>query len=319
MAQRAFEGVLTAIVTPFNARGEIDWQAFERLLKAQRAAGVHGIVIGGTTGESPTLTEDERFELMRVAMKYRTEDFFIHVNVGTYNTAVSVSTAERFAAYADEGGNRVDGLMAVVPYYNRPSQDGMIEHFKAIAQAAGGLPLCVYNVPSRTGGSLLPVTFQRLLTLVDNVVAIKEAGGDVKVFSELRRLIDTSRKPDTRILSGDDATFGPSLVAGADGVISVSSHVIPAAILGMQQAALRNNFDLVRTLHLRSMPLNLALFCATNPTPLKWMLAQMGFCEEQVRLPLVPINEKEKVMVRGAWDLTVASGLRLASVRDAER
>lgn len=308
----AFSGVLTAIATPFRASGDIDLPAFERLLKLLAAAGTHGVVVAGTTGESPTLTLDEKTTLVRTALAHRTDHFRVYVGTGSNDTKETIETSLSFGALQGDHGQKVDGVMAVVPYYNKPSQAGQFAHFSAVAKALGRTPLCLYNVPGRTGVALSVATATRLFEAHNNIVAIKEAAGNVGIITELARALAPvqARRP-IEILSGDDPTFAPALLCGATGVISVTTHLIPKAMVGMWKAARENDLATLSKLHAATYPVNTELFCAPNPCPLKWALAKLGLCENVLRLPLAPIEEKEQAAVAAALTAATAAGIEL--------
>lgn len=313
MPRPAFSGVLTAIATPFTRSGEIDQSAFKKLLKLQKQAGIHGVVVAGTTGESPTLSEAERDALVLMALEERTPDFRIYVGTGTNDTAQTIAASGKYAKMTNPAsGQGVDGVMVVTPYYNKPTQSGLFEHFKAVAQAIGSAAMCAYNVPGRTGCAIAPGTFVRLANACPNIVAIKEAAGDVKIIAELRlQLGELVKGRPLQILSGDDPTYAPALLSGATGVISVTSHLIPGAMVAMLDAATRGDFETLRSLHLATHPLNADLFCAPNPIALKWALAHLGLCENSLRLPLTPLEEREIGIVKDALNKVQAAGVKL--------
>lgn len=311
-----FSGVITAIATPFTTNGELDLVAFRALLAHLKAAGTHGVVVAGTTGESPTLSDEEKETLVREALSVRDARFRVYVGTGGNATRETVAESVKYARFRN-GTSSVDGVMAVVPYYNKPTQTGQYEHFSAVAKAIGDVPLCLYNVPGRTGATLAVHTSGALFEAHGNVVAIKEAAGNVGVITELARALEHSRsKGDGReiqILSGDDPTFAPALLCGATGVISVTSHVIPKAMVRMFRAAREGDLATLSALHRASYPVNADLFCAPNPIPLKWALARLGLCENVLRLPLTPLGEQEQAVVAAALEAARAAGLELAT------
>ena len=294
MSAPAFRGVITALVTPFQASGALDQTAFETLLELQKAAGIHGVIVGGTTGESPNLSDEELEILVKIALKYRSDSFAIYVGSGSNSTDHTVKKSCYFKNLKGPGGQSIDGIMAVVPYYNKPNQSGLHAHFSAVAKALHPLPLCVYNVPGRTSCTLAASTFVTIASEHSNVVAIKEAAGDIKVITELvLGLENRALRGRVRVLSGDDLSFMPALVSGADGVISVASHIVPWAFLEALRAAEKNDFVQIRTIHSKLFSLNRDLFCAPNPVPVKWFLAQAGICRPDVRLPLTSLLDDE--------------------------
>lgn len=312
MTHGVFSGVMTAIATPFTAQQTLDLEAFKNLLKMQKKAGIHGVVVAGTTGESPTLSTEERFQLVQVALQEQTAEFHIYVGTGTNDTKSTLEQSIFYANFSSANGARVDGIMIVAPYYNRPNQTGLFEHFKTVCKAVGSTPVCIYNVPGRTGCTLAPTTFFKLALECENILAIKEAAGDVLVVSELAKLLNAQKfNRKIEILSGDDTTYAPALLCGATGVISVSSHLIPGAMLQILKASQTNDFLTVQKLHLATLPLNSDLFCAPNPIGLKWALASLKVCQNTLRLPLTPLEAKEITIVQAALDSVKSAGIQL--------
>jgi 4-hydroxy-tetrahydrodipicolinate synthase len=280
MSSQAFSGTHVAIVTPFRDDGEIDWQAWSRLLDWHVASGTTGIVVGGTTGESPTITEAELIELTRRARAQVGGKAQVIVGCGSNSTA---ATVERVKLYSAEA---VDGLLLVTPAYNRPPQEGLLRHYEAAAQAAG-VPVILYNVPSRTAVDLLPETVARLAA-VPRIVAIKEAVAQMARIRELRSVCP----PGFGILSGDDATAREAIRNGADGVISVTSNVAPAAMAEMIAAQLAGDESRAAEIDARLAALHQNLFLEANPIPAKWALERMGLIRGRLRLPLVPLAQR---------------------------
>lgn len=313
MAQNAsFAGVLTAVATPFRADQSLDEAAFGKLLRAQKANGIHGVVVCGTTGESPTLSDPERERLIGLALAERTDSFGVYVGTGTNNTAETIELSKRARSYRSPSGQRVDGVMVVVPYYNKPTQTSLIAHYKMVCDAVPDAPVCVYNVPGRTGAALAPSTFIEIAKLCPNVRAIKEAAGQIPVVSELaRRLRDARLDGRIEVLSGDDPTFAPALAAGATGVISVSTHIIPKTMRAIWDAWRAGDVRGMTKAHLDVLELHDALFCASNPIPLKWALRELGLCENTLRLPLMPLDEILIPRLRDALALTASRGVEL--------
>ncbi len=273
-----FPGTYTAIVTPFKG-GQVDAPALERLIRAQIRGGVDGIVPVGTTGESPTLSYEEHIEVIRLAVKYAHGK--VRVIAGTGGN--STSEAIYLTRVAEEAG--ADASLQVAPYYNKPTQEGLFQHFHAVARATR-LPLILYSIPSRCGVEIGVDTVHRLAHDCPNVVGIKEAGGHVDRVSQLRVALG----PGFTILSGDDALTLPFLAAGAHGVVSVASNLIPREVVRLVEAFRRGRADLALKWHLRYYPLFKDLFLETNPAPVKAALAMLGMIEEELRLPLVPIS-----------------------------
>jgi 4-hydroxy-tetrahydrodipicolinate synthase len=285
-----FRGSLVAIVTPMRPDGSIDPAAWDALLDWHLAAGTAGIVIGGTTGESVTLGDAELGMLVARSRAHLNGRLPIIAGVGGSNTA---AVAER-ARTLDASG--ADALLVVTPAYNRPTQEGLYRHFAAVA-AASGLPLVLYNVPSRTAVDLLPETVGRLAKL-PRVVAVKEA---VASIARIRELV-AACGPDFDVLSGDDATAREAVVAGARGVISVTANVAPVAMARMIAAALRGDAAEAERIDTSLAALHQALFVEPNPIPVKWALAQLGRIPAGIRLPLTELSAAQQPLVRRALE-----------------
>jgi len=283
-----FGRLLTAMVTPFTAEGAVDYDRAVALAEHLVEKGSEGVVVAGTTGESPTLTKQEKLALFtRVAQALRGRASVI-AGTGGNDTASSVELTK---AASDTG---VDGVMAVCPYYNKPSQEGMYRHFCAIAEATS-LPVILYNVPSRTASNLEPATLERL-TAVSNIVAIKEASGDMAQLSEVMRRVP----PDFLVYSGNDADTFHVMALGGVGVISVASHVAGPQMREMVDAAAEDNWSKARQIHLRLGPLFKVLFlpASTNPAPVKAALALCGFEVGGLRLPLTECSADAVAQIR---------------------
>jgi 4-hydroxy-tetrahydrodipicolinate synthase len=285
-----FSGSLVAIVTPMHPDGTIDWPAWERLLALHLAAGTSGIVVGGTTGESATLTDGELLALLERARPRLRGRAALIAGTGTSSTASSVARARAVSAAG------VDALLVVTPAYNRPTQEGLFQHFQAVA-AASSVPIVPYNVPSRTAVDLLPATVARLAKL-PRVVAVKEALTSMERFRELVALTPGSFS----VLTGDDASAAAAMAHGARGVISVTANVVPRAMVELTAAALRGDHEaaLRRDEPLRA--LHEALFVETNPIPVKWLLAQRGLIQSGLRLPMTELSEPFRARVLTALD-----------------
>ena len=284
-----FEGVITALVTPFR-RDLLDEDALRRLVDEQIAAGVDGLVPVGTTGESPTLTMQEHIHVIEVVIEAAAKRVPVIAGTGSNSTneAIELSMAAKRAG--------ADGLLLVTPYYNRPGQDHMYRHFRTIMQAAS-LPTIVYNVPGRTASDLLPETIARLAELPE-LVGVKEATG-----SALRAAQVIARVPSRiAVLSGDDATAFPLFALGGRGVISVVSNVAPALMSAMWDAAAAGDWKKARQLHYRLLPISEGLFVEANPIPVKAALAMMGRMTEEVRPPLYPLAEQYRAKLRAQLD-----------------
>jgi 4-hydroxy-tetrahydrodipicolinate synthase len=276
MSQRErFEGAFTALVTPFRD-GAVDEAALSALVEAQIAAGIDGLVPCGTTGESSTLTTDEHVRVIQVAVKQARGRVPIVAGAGANSTAEAIELARA----AREVG--ADATLQVTPYYNRPSQEGLYRHFKAVAEAAP-LPVVLYNVPTRTSCDLLPDTVARLAD-VPGIVAIKEATGSTTRATQILARCDLT------VLSGDDFTMFPLYAVGARGVISVLSNVAPGWVADMWDHVRAGRWDDARRIHFQIQPLTELLFAEPSPQPIKTALALRGAIADEVRLPLVPTS-----------------------------
>lgn len=291
-----FGRVLTAMATPFNEDGAVNWNEVPRLAKHLVDNGSEGIVVAGTTGESPTLSDEEKIRLFRTIKETVGARAMVVAGTGTYDTKHSIHLSNE-AAHAG-----ADGLLLVNPYYNRPSQDGLYAHFRAIAESTR-LPCMLYNIPSRTGVNCAPETIARLAD-IPNIVAVKEATGNLDQASDIRR----RTKEEFLIYSGDDSLTLPILSVGGTGVVSVASHLVGRDIQEMVKAYERGDVRKALQLHLRMLPLFKVLFITTNPVPLKAALNMSGFNVGKPRLPLVEATPKEKEQIQSVLkDLAVAA------------
>lgn len=277
-----FTGTYTAVVTPFRD-GVVDKAALERLVKAQVRAGVDGIVPVGTTGESPTLDYEEHIEVVALSVKYAAGKVKVVAGTGGNSTSEAVYLTER----AEKAG--ADGSLQVAPYYNKPTQEGLFQHFRAVAHKTR-LPIILYSIPGRCGIEIAVDTVKRLAQKCPNIVGIKEAGGNADRVSQLRAALG----PKFEILSGDDSLTLPFMAVGAQGVISVASNIIPRAVVQMVAAFARGDARGAMKLHQKYYPVFKDLFIETNPVPVKAALAMMGMIQEDYRLPLVPMNPKNR-------------------------
>ncbi|HXC49517.1 MAG TPA: 4-hydroxy-tetrahydrodipicolinate synthase [Candidatus Limnocylindrales bacterium] len=273
-----FKGTFTALVTPFRD-GEIDEGALRALISEQAYAGVDGIVPCGSTGESATLSHDEHERVIRISIDEARGRLKVIAGTGSNNTREACRLTR---AAADMGA---DGVLLISPYYNKPTQHGHIEHFKAIAAAAPDLPQIVYNIPGRTGMNMTPETIARLAE-VKNIVGIKEASGSVDQWLQIMSLCG----PDFCMLSGDDGATLPIMALGGHGVISVMSNLIPARFKAMVDAAAAADFRTARGIQYEMLPLLQVLFLEINPIPVKFALAMMGKIQNELRLPLTPLS-----------------------------
>ncbi|MED4207400.1 4-hydroxy-tetrahydrodipicolinate synthase [Neobacillus mesonae] len=277
-----FGQVLTAMVTPFDQQGEVDVNAVKNLVNHLIATGTEGLVVSGTTGESPTLTTEEKVELFQLVVEAAAGRVPVIAGTGSNNTRASIALTKK----AEEAG--VDGIMLVVPYYNKPSQEGLYQHFKAIAESTS-LPIMLYNIPGRTSVNMSADTIVRL-SEIDNIVAVKEASGNLDVMAEI-----IERTPEDFLLfSGDDALTIPVLSIGGAGVISVASHIIGNEMQEMINQFRSGDIQGAAAAHRRLLPIMKGLFAAPNPTPVKAALNMMGVPVGGVRLPLVELNEEEE-------------------------
>ncbi|MEX2271371.1 MAG: 4-hydroxy-tetrahydrodipicolinate synthase [Vicinamibacterales bacterium] len=274
--RKAFTGCGTALVTPFDRDDRVDEAGVRRLAKRQIDAGIHFLVPCGTTGETPTLTEDERIRIVEIIVDEAAGRVPVLAGAGGYNTHEVIGTAQ---AMRRAGAS---GILSVTPYYNKPTPDGLYEHFRAIAGSLD-CPIVVYNVPGRTGSNVDPAILGRLRT-IPNIAGVKEASGNMSQICEVCQTL-----PDPFIvLSGDDALTLPAMAVGAKGIISVASNLVPDRMARMVELAEANNFEGARALHNELLPFMAVNFIESNPIPIKAGMAMMGLLEERFRLPMVP-------------------------------
>jgi 4-hydroxy-tetrahydrodipicolinate synthase len=282
-----FTGTYTAIVTPFR-NGVLDEPALERIVKAQIKGGVDGIVPVGTTGESPTLDYEEHVRVIELAVQFAAGKLKVLAGTGGNSTSEAIYLTKA----AEEAG--ADGSLQVAPYYNKPTQEGLFQHFSAIARETK-LPLVLYSIPGRCGIEIGVDTVKRLAAAHKTIVGIKEAGGNADRVSQLRAALG----PKFEILSGDDSLTLPFMSVGAQGVVSVASNVIPKQVSAMVNAFAAGKIAAAQKLHAKYYPLFKDLFIETNPVPVKAALAMMGMISEECRLPLVAMSEKNKDVLKG--------------------
>ena len=275
-----FTGTYTAIVTPFRG-GQLDENALENLIKFQIKGGVDGIVPVGTTGESPTVNYEEHIKIVALSVKFAARKIKVLAGTGANSTSEAIYLTQE----AEKAG--ADGSLQVAPYYNKPTQEGLYQHFKAISKATK-LPIILYSIPGRCGVEIAVETVKRLAADCKNIIGIKEAGGSCDRVSQLRAATGSKFE----ILSGDDSLTLTFMSVGANGVISVASNVIPKEVAQMVRTFERGDAKRAYALHARYYPLFKDLFIETNPTPVKAALAMMKLIEEEYRLPLVPMNPK---------------------------
>jgi 4-hydroxy-tetrahydrodipicolinate synthase len=283
-----FSGSLVAIVTPLRPDGSVDFEAWERLVDLHLANGTSGIVVGGTTGESATLSDAELWTLTERACAQARRRVAIIAGVGTSSTATTVERARRLSELP------IDGLLVVTPAYNRPTQEGLYQHFAAVARATR-VPVILYNIPSRTAVDMLPSTVQRLSQL-PGIVAVKEGVSELERVCELVALCHGG----FAVLSGDDATARRSILAGAHGVISVTANIAPRGMSDMVAAARKSDAEQAERLDAPLAALHRDLFLETNPIPAKWALARMGLIGDTLRLPLTGLSAAHQPAVLAA-------------------
>ncbi len=282
-----FSGAMTALVTPFR-NNTIDEEAYRGFIEWQIDSGIHGLVPCGTTGESATLTHAEHERVIEICIDQAAGRVPVLAGAGSNNTAEAIALTK----FAKSAG--ADGALLITPYYNKPTQEGLYEHYKAVATAVD-LPLVPYNVPGRTGCNLLPPVIARLAReFPDQIVGLKAATGDMKQGSE------TLEQCPARfcVLSGDDLTAFPLIALGARGVISVTSNIAPDRVVAMCNAAIAGKMDTARDLHHRLFPLSQAMFMVSNPIPVKTALSMLGRMGSEMRLPLCPMNESQQAALR---------------------
>lgn len=282
------KGSLVAIITPMSPDGEIDYRSFADLIEWHIAAKTSGIVVAGTTGESATLEPHEHAELLAFAVKQVAGRVPVIAGTGTNSTRSTLKLME------NAKNAKVDACLVVTPYYNKPTQKGLIQHYKVVAQMSD-LPIVIYNVPSRTSCDILPETVATL-SKIKNIIGIKEATGKRERALEIRKLTNKN----FMIYSGDDLTALDLMLDGADGVISVTANVAPAEMAELCAAALNGDHQLAESLQRKLTPLHKELFIESNPTPTKWVLNQMGKIQSGIRLPLLPLDQQYEQRVKEA-------------------
>ena len=284
MKKEIFKGVGTAIVTPFTD-DDVNYDEFGRLLENQINAGVSAVIVCGTTGESATMSEEEKKKLIKYAIDKTANRIKVIIGTGSNNTISAIKMSQ----YAEKMG--ADGLLLVTPYYNKTTQEGLIAHYKAIADSVS-LPIILYNVPSRTGVNILPETCQKLAK-IDNITGIKEASGDISQVAKIASLCGD----DFAIYSGNDDQVIPILSLGGKGVISVLSNVMPEYTVEMLDSFWKGDYEKAGKMQVEAIEMIDALFCEVNPIPVKYVLNQMGYDFGKPRLPLVELSSKGKEKV----------------------
>src|SRR5262245_33353856 len=281
-------GCATALVTPFTAAGELDEDCLRALVDRQITGGVRLLVPCGTTGESATMTEEEDAQVIATTIDVARERAKVIAGAGSNSTASAIEYSRR----AQDAG--ADAVLQVAPWYNKPTQEGLYAHFRAIAEAVPDMPIMLYNVPGRTSSNIAAQTTLRLARDCDNIVAVKEASGNLSQIMEILR----ERPAGFSVLSGDDAVTLPLIALGAQGIVSVASNEVPDLMSQMTNFALDGKWDEARALHYRLLPLLEINFIESSPGPVKAAMAMMGLLEENFRRPLVPITEKSRARVR---------------------
>jgi 4-hydroxy-tetrahydrodipicolinate synthase len=285
-----FVGCGTAMVTPFRKDLSLDEEALRRLVKRQIAAGINFLVPCGTTGESPTLTQEEHLRVVAITLEQAKGKVPVLAGAGGYNTQHVIETSrecERLGA---------DGILSVSPYYNKPTQEGLYQHYKAIASAIS-LPIILYNVPPRTNVNIEPATLRRLAE-IENIIGVKEASGNIAQMTQVIHQVPQ----EFLVLSGDDALTLPLAAMGGRGIISVVSNEIPAEMTRLAQLCLAGDFAGARALQRKYLPLMEVNFVETNPGPVKAAMAEMGLLEPVWRLPLVPPRPENAARIRGVLE-----------------
>jgi 4-hydroxy-tetrahydrodipicolinate synthase len=286
---KVIKGTGTALATPFTASGEVDYDSFKRLIELQLAGGVEMLIPLGSTGENPTITNEERSKIIRFVIDYVEGRALIIAGTGTNDTRTSVDytkEAKRLGA---------DAVLVTSPYYNKPTPDGLFEHFRTIAEV--GVPVVMYNVPGRTGSNMLAETTLRCAE-IPNVVAIKEASADMAQCMQIIR----NAPNDFCLLSGEDNLTLPLISVGAMGVISVTSNVVPGEFARMVRFALQGHYEEAKAIHYELLDLMKIMFVETNPQPVKAALAMMGIIKEHYRLPLVKMRPESRRKVKEALE-----------------
>src|SRR5580704_4072786 len=285
-----FTGCGTAMVTPFRQSGSVDEPTLRKLIQRQIDAGIDFLVPCGTTGESPTLTHEEHLRIVEITLELAKGKVPVLAGAGGYNTAEVITMARELQTLG------ADGILSVTPYYNKPTQEGLYQHYKAIASATS-LPIVLYSVQGRTGVNIEPATVKRLAE-IENIIGLKEASGNISQMSTILNCVPD----DFLILSGDDAIALPLIALGGRGVVSVASNEIPAQMTELICLALKNDFSGARKLHRRYLPLMEINFVESNPIPVKAAMAEMKLLAPVWRLPLVPPKAENLARIRGVLE-----------------
>lgn len=292
MRNNLFRGVTTAMITPFNSDGSVDYEGLRRNTCFQIEHGVRGLLPLGTTGEAPTLSGEEKEGVVRAVIetaRRQSSEVKVMVGVGTYSTSTTIQNARQAQAWG------ADALLVVTPYYNKPTQEGIVAHFHAICEAAD-LPVVVYNIKGRTGVNIETPTLARIAEN-KNIIGVKEASGDIIQMMDVLRDIQ-----EIAVYSGDDGITFPLLSLGGQGVISVISNLLPTEMVEMVSSALEGQWDRARKIHFHLQPLFKAAFVETNPAPIKYAMAKRGLAAGPLRLPLVEISPSSQAKVNAVLD-----------------
>jgi len=285
------EGSYVALVTPFDAEGRLDEDGYRRMIRSQLKAGTRGLVPCGSTGEAATLMHEEYRRAIEIACDESRGEVPVIAGVGANATWKAVESARE----AESLG--ADALLVLAPYYNKPTQEGIFAHFRAVARESR-LPIVVYNIPSRTGVNILPQTLARMAKELPTVIAVKEAAGSLDQVSEILQL--TAAIPGFTVLSGDDSLTLPMMSIGARGVVSVVANIAPRATQALCAAALAGDYNKAARMHRKLFPLIKSLFVETNPIPVKAALSMMGACRPEPRLPLTPLSPENRPALKKA-------------------
>ncbi|MCL2763003.1 MAG: 4-hydroxy-tetrahydrodipicolinate synthase [Treponema sp.] len=288
----AFRGAFTALITPMQGSGEVDYEGFRRLIEFQIGEGIDGIVPLGTTGETPTLDEDEEERLIGIAVETVKGRVPILVGTGSNDTRHMVQYTER----AKRMG--ADAAMVVTPYYNKPNDEGLFRHFEAAA--ATGIPIIVYNIASRTGRNI-PTPLMEKISHIPGIIGVKEASGDIGQMGDVLREVAAPRKAEGKqfyVLSGDDALTLPLMALGGDGLVSVIANIVPAKVKALVAACIAGNFAEARRIHFELLPLVKAIFIETNPIPVKQAAAWLGLPSGPTRLPLGKLSAASEAVLK---------------------
>jgi len=289
-----FRGAFTALVTPMKESGGIDYDGFKRLIEFQMSQGIDGIVPLGTTGESPTIDEDEEEKLIKISMKMAGGKIPVIVGSGSNDTKHMVSYVKRAKKHG------ADAALVVTPYYNRPNDDGLLRHFEEAAKV--GVPIIIYNIASRTGRNI-PTPLMKEIAKINGIAGVKESSGDINQMGDVIREIAMPRKASGGkfwVLSGDDALILPLTSMGGDGVISVVSNLLPAKVKALTAAALEGRYEEARALHYELLPLIRAAFVETNPVPIKQALTWAGLPAGPARLPMGKLSPASETVLKKA-------------------